>query len=356
MKNILYLISGFNLFGGTPKKTLDLISSSSDNCSLYVWTNGYKENKHLFVDAGATVYEGYYNRNIFKHIFHLLKIIDENKILIIQTQFSFGEILAGLIKVFRPKMKIIIAFVGPFSPTGFKKILLNYLYGRNDAYVFVSEYVKREKIKVFPRLASKKNVVIYNGTNKRINNKELIPKMDSISLLDVAGLVDWKNAEVLIKAMAIIIKERQKKDIYLYLAGDGPIRQKLESLISLNSLEKNVSILGYQSNIGGLLDQCDIFVHPAYAEGFGIVIPEAMMAEKPIIISNSGALPELIENEVSGLIVDPYDERQWATAIIRFIDNKELAKKVSKNAKTKALEEFSVEKFVGNYQLLYNSI
>ena len=105
-----------------------------------------------------------------------------------------------------------------------------------------------------------------------------------------------------------------------------------------------------------MLEQADIYVHPAYAEGFGIAVAEAMMAEKPIIVANSGALPELIENENSGLIVEPFDAKEWAHAIIRLIENKKLAKKLSVNARKKAQLEFSIDRYVNNYQDLYKSL
>ena len=183
------------------------------------------------------------------------------------------------------------------------------MYKNIDAFVFVSEYVKTEKIKTFPVLEFKTSKVIYNGTalRKNIGNDKV--KMRSISMLDIAGLVDWKNAEILLKTMIKLSNIYRK--IHLYIAGDGPIKSRLEDIIRSNNLEDNVFLLGYRSNIGGLLSQCDIFVHPAYQEGFGIAVAEAMMAEKPIIVANAGALPELIENEKTGLIVDPFNDEEW---------------------------------------------
>jgi glycosyltransferase involved in cell wall biosynthesis len=105
-----------------------------------------------------------------------------------------------------------------------------------------------------------------------------------------------------------------------------------------------------------MLNQCDVFVHPAYAEGFGIVIPEAMMAEKPIIVSNAGALPELIENEKTGLVVDPHNAQAWADAILSIIDNKEFAKGLALKARLKAEADFTISKYVENYRELYTKL
>jgi glycosyltransferase involved in cell wall biosynthesis len=140
------------------------------------------------------------------------------------------------------------------------------------------------------------------------------------------------------------------------VAGDGPMRKELETLIDKYNLQKHIFLLGYQSNVGRLLNNCNVFVHPSYAEGFGIVIPEAMLAEKPIIVSNAGALPELIENEVSGLVVEPHDAGQWADAILRIIENPKLSEKLASNGKERANKEFSKEKFTLNYENLYKEL
>lgn len=353
---ILYIMSSYNLYGGTPKKTLDLMKHFKDNSVLYVYQNEFSELKSEFEATGGRIYEGFHGRNIILHIKELLSIIDIEKIDVVQTQFSMGETLGCLVKMFRPKVKLVVAFVGPFKPLNIKKFLLSIFYSKVDSFVYITEYVKREKMKQFPILHSKNGIIIFNGTEKRIDNGKQIVKFKKNSLFDIAGLVDWKNIQILIEAINIIVNIRQRNDIFLYIAGDGPMRQELETLIEKYRLENFIFLLGYQSNIGGLLNNCDVFVHPSYAEGFGIVIPEAMLAGKPIIVSNAGALPELVENNVSGIIVEPNDAGQWADAILKIIDNPQLAGKLSYNGKLRAEKEFYVQKFTKNYEYFYKSL
>ena len=73
-------MSSANIFGGTPKKTLDLIKHSNNNCSIYFWSNEYKEYQSLFKDAGANIYVGGYGRNLYLQIKAILKVIDSDKI------------------------------------------------------------------------------------------------------------------------------------------------------------------------------------------------------------------------------------------------------------------------------------
>jgi glycosyltransferase involved in cell wall biosynthesis len=355
--NILYILADLNIFGGTPKKTLDIIKYSNMNRSIvYTYKDKYKDYIFNFEDAGAVVYQGIYGRNIFKHIIKLISIMDNEHIQIVQTQFTMGEFLGFLIKIFRPNIKIICAFVTPLKTTLVKSILSRIYYKYFDYFVYVSKYVKKEKQSQLNVLTKKNGKVIYNGTDLITDEGGKFIKMKKYSLLDVAGLLEWKNIQILIEALNILVNQKNLKNIHLYIAGDGPYRPKLEMLIGKYDLYKYVFLMGYQSNIGKLLKGCDVFVHPAYAEGFGIAVVEAMMAEKPIIISNAGALPELIEHKISGLVVDPYNAEQWVDAIEQIIDNEVLTAQLVKNAKERAHTLFSVEKFVYNYQNLYKSL
>ena len=121
-------------------------------------------------------------------------------------------------------------------------------------------------------------------------------------------------------------------------------------------LNNNIFFLGYQRNIGGLLRSCDVFTHPCYSEAFGIVIAEAMLAKKPIIVSNAGALPELIENNKTGLTVDASNPDAWADSVQKLIANSKLCEQLSQSAYEKAKHSFSIDLFVSNYRKLYQSV
>lgn len=353
---ILYIMSSYNLYGGTPKKTLDLMKHFGDHAVLYIYRNSYPELKEQFKATGGAVYEGFFGWNLFSHLKKLLTIIDNEKIDIVQTQFSMGETLGFLIKIFRPKVKFVVAFVASLKPSKIKGYVVGNLYSKVDFFIYISHYVKTEKIRQFPIITKKKGKIIYNGTVERSDNGTEAIAFKKFSILDIAGLIHLKNIQILIEALNIIINVRQRTDVFLYVAGDGPMRKELESLIVSYNLQKHIFLLGYQSNVGRLLNNCDVFVHPSYAEGFGIVIPEAMLAEKPIIVSNAGALPELIEDEVSGLVVEPHKALEWADAILRLAEDKAFSAQIAYNSKIKAENDFSFERFTSNYEKLYYSL
>ncbi|MFC1785509.1 glycosyltransferase family 4 protein, partial [Candidatus Neomarinimicrobiota bacterium] len=154
----------------------------------------------------------------------------------------------------------------------------------------------------------------------------------------------------------ILVKKGEKINIHLYVAGDGKYKNKLQKLIKKYSLDNNVILLGNQLNIGKLLDSCDIFVHPSYDEGFGIAVVEAMHAGKPIIASNIGALPELIDDGYSGILINPFDADLWSEKITYLLNNQDESIKLAKRAKEKAKRSFSVKRFIEQYNFLYDSL
>jgi len=353
---VLYILPSYDLYGGTPRKTLDLMKYLGNQSSLYVYQDSYPEFKHEFEKTGGSVHEGFYSRNLVKHIRYLIKIIDDNNIEIVQTQFSMGETLGYILKIIRPKIKLLITFEGALSPSFFKMMLVNQFYKKADAFVYISNYVKSEKLRQFPVLKEKYGEIIYNGTELRIDNDRDVTHLKKYSILAVSGLISCKNIGIVIEALNLLINYRGRRDIYFYVAGDGPERGNLENLINNYRLQGHVFLLSYQSNVGRLLSSCDVFVHPSYAEGFGIVVAEAMLAEKPIIAANAGALPELIENEVSGLIVDPFDSKAWAKAIIDLIGNPAKAHRLSSEARKRGNDLFSLNPFYKNYENMYNNL
>ncbi len=349
-------MSCYNLYGGTPKKTLDLMKYFKERAFIYVYQDSFQELKPQFEATGGSVYEGFYGRNLFLHLKKLLRIIDNEKIDIVQTQFSMGETLGYLIKIFRPKVKLIVAFVASLKPSKFKSPIVNLFYPKVDAFIYVSNHVKTEKLKQFPVLQKKKSKIIYNGTEVRLDNGSKTPKFRGQSVLCVGSLIKLKNVQVLIQAMDILNNSKLLTGINLYIAGEGSYRSKLEQTVRKSSSKVSIHLLGNQSNIGGLLNECDVFVHPSYEEGFGIAVAEAMHAEKPIIVSNAGALPELIDNEISGLIVDPHNAEEWANAMVKILENPTIAKSYAKKAKEKAERDFSVEKYTTSYERFYQNL
>ena len=89
---------------------------------------------------------------------------------------------------------------------------------------------------------------------------------------------------------------------------------------------------------------------------FGIAVAEAMFAAKAIVVSDKGALPELIETNGSGLVVDSEDPSAWASAIMQLANDKNKAIRLGEQARERAQRLFSVDSFAQNYENFYRAL
>jgi glycosyltransferase involved in cell wall biosynthesis len=142
-------------------------------------------------------------------------------------------------------------------------------------------------------------------------------------LLAVGRLEPQKGYEVLIEAVAQA--RAAGADVELQIAGEGSQRPLLERRITEEDLGAHVILLGQRRDVGDLMLAADAFVHSARWEGFGLVLLEAMRAGLPIVSTAVGAIPEVVADGETGLLVAPDDPAALGAAIIRLVREDGLA-------------------------------
>ena len=113
---------------------------------------------------------------------------------------------------------------------------------------------------------------------------------------------------------------------------------------------------GFRSDIKEILPAIDILVIPSLLEGFPMITLEAMAMAKPIIATDIDGITEQITDGVNGILVPPKDPSALAMAIIKVINDKELARTMGLSAREKVAQEFSVEKMVRETKRVYLSL
>jgi len=105
------------------------------------------------------------------------------------------------------------------------------------------------------------------------------------------------------------------------IVGDGPHRKTLESLVSELNVQNNVKFVGYVSNDKkySLLASSQALLFPSLCEGFGLVILEAFSQQKPVLVSDTKPLSDIISHKKNGFVLSQDDENEWAKAIIEII-------------------------------------
>ena len=348
---ILHLLNDLNIYGGTPKKIFDLSKKSENEHFIYTWHKvlGEKETNDivkLFSNAGCLVFENYIGKSTIKHLITLKSHVLKHDIDVIHCYFYYGELLGAFFKFFfNRKVKVVVSFVGSNNPNGFKKHLLSVCYRMIDQFVFNSNYTFNAKVSNFSYLNRTNNIIIYNGV-------ELIKKPaikynggeNSIKMISVGGLTKIKNHIVLLRAMKLL-RDFTSKTLILEIYGDGQYFEFLNKYIIENNLENIVKLKGYSAEIENELINFDFYLHPCYAEGFGISVIEAMYSGKMVMCANNGALPELLKNK-SGLLLDKDDHEIWAKTILELSTNSNIVLEYMKNARLRVEKKFNLKRFV----------
>jgi phosphatidylinositol alpha-1,6-mannosyltransferase len=180
---------------------------------------------------------------------------------------------------------------------------------------------------------------------------------NKIVLFSVGRLVGRKGFEHVIRAMPKVTEVLP--DVHYFFAGDGPEKVRL---LELAMQTKNVTYLEKFSQEQKLawFELCDIFIMPSYSEGadfegFGIVFLEANIAGKPVIGGRSGGVPEAIDDGISGLLVEPKNIDQIASAIIKLGQNPGLRQQLGRQAKARAREWFNWPRQIGHLYKILNA-
>ncbi len=270
-------------------------------------------------------------------------------------------ILAGIIHS-RSKLYVTEHLVPPeYKPYLFIKFIKKFLYSKLDASITVSNKNKETLIKNFD-LPENKIRVIYNCIDiDHIKNydseivKELRHKFSinnsSLVFGTVGRLHKQKGHECLINASKEVI-EKIPNSLFLFV-GQGKLKDQLIRKINDKNISEHFRIVGYQENLPEILALIDIFVLPSISEGFPFSVLEAMAARKPVIATNVGGIPEIITNNVNGILVGPMDSDALAKAMILLAKDEKKRDHFAESGNKKILENFSLEKMISMTKDIY---
>ena len=161
----------------------------------------------------------------------------------------------------------------------------------------------------------------------------------------VANLYKTKGLEYLIEACHILRSTFHVMRFKFIVIGEGPERKNLENLIAKYKLQDGAFLLGRLSEAQKYLKAFDVFVLPSLKEGFPWVLLEAMSAGIPIVATKVGAVPEILENEKSGFLVEPAGAGELANKIKELLENPQLTNRFVSRARER-LPRFSQEKML----------
>jgi glycosyltransferase involved in cell wall biosynthesis len=198
--------------------------------------------------------------------------------------------------------------------------------------------------------------VIYNGVDSSTYRREYPFCDETLSKFDIAkGYILFVGQLHPRKGLFYLLEAMKDLDYPCVIVGDGPQREALRNFIEKNDMN-NVKLTGSvtRRELICFYKKAEFFVLPSTAEALPLTILESMSAGLPLITTDVGAIPEIIDNGSNGLIVKPYNPEALKNAINKMMNNKELLKSMSENNKEKAIKEFDwssvIKKIVNLYQ------
>jgi len=380
-KKILYLITQ-SKWGGAQAYIFDLASYLKNNKKFQVAVAvGEDKNGELIKRLLKLGIKTYYIKNLKQKInfyndwlafWSITKLCRQIKPDIIHLNSSKAGSLGAIAAKFANIKKIIYTVHGLVlneNLTLFKKIfywLAEWLSSKFKHYLIcVSEFDQKSllKYKIAPM---HKISVIHNGIDLPnlafLSKQEAIKKIETLTNYDlqpasykligtIANFYPNKGLIYLIEA-ARQIKQIEHK-IKFIIIGDGEDRDKLEKLIHNYQLSQTVFLTGRIANSRQYLKAFDTFVLPSIKEGFAYSLIEASAAGLPIIATNVGGNPEIINHNKTGLLTPAADYNSLAETIINLSQDREKAFKLGQNATLKA-KQFSLGQMIAQTLDIYD--
>jgi glycosyltransferase involved in cell wall biosynthesis len=172
--------------------------------------------------------------------------------------------------------------------------------------------------------------------------------------LAVGRLEEQKGFDVAVEAMARVVD--QVPEARLAFAGEGGKRPELTAAIERLGLGDAVQLLGRREDVSELMAAADALVHPARWEGFGLVLLEAMRSALPIVATRAGAIPEVVDDGVTGTLVPPEDPAALAGALVELARQPALGREFGLAGFARLRAHFSPETMARETAALYDSL
>lgn len=181
---------------------------------------------------------------------------------------------------------------------------------------------------------------------------------ESLVIGTVGRLQSVKDPLNLVDAFGILVEKRPDIATYakLVIVGDGILREAVHARVRDRQIDHLAWLPGERHDIAELMRAMDIFVQPSLAEGISNTILEAMASGLPVIATNVGGNSELVDDQVTGILIPPADSPALARALEYYVDNPDRRKMNGSAARKRAVARFSIGAMIGQYQRIYDEL
>lgn len=359
MKSTILIIENSIGFTGALKAALKEADLLSDNYRFVFVVPSRSSAKKIIAEKGYTLYDLpfreisrspvnllLYFPTLLLNYFRLHKIVKKEQCHYIQVN-DFYNLLGAMMKFFGWKGKLItyVRFLPYAMPGLLRKIWTKMAQRYSYKVIAVSDAVLKQ-------LPARSNTIrIYDPVSFEEKNIVAAPGTDTISFLYLANFTRGKGQEHAINAFASAFQQNKNIRLHFYggvmgLAKNKAFRAELATAVIDAGLGKVVSINDFADDVETVIKNSDAVLNFSEAESFSMTCAEASYYGRPVIATRSGGPEEIVEDSVSGFLVDKGDTTAMAERILLLASSGELREKQGIAGKNKIRQQFSDEQFL----------
>ena len=227
----------------------------------------------------------------------------------------------------------------------------------SDAVTAVSQYLEEETRRQFD--VDRPIDVIYNFIDPDRHEREIppcIPPCECSQQVTLMHISNFRPVKRIRDVVAVFAKVAQKMDARLVLVGDGPEAPVAEQTAASLGVLDRVTFVGVVERVAPLLQAADLFLLPSASESFGMGALEAMASGVPVVASDVGGLPEVVEHGITGYLAPVGDVDRMAEYAIELLSDHPRRKAFADAARKRAATVFDHRKIVPQYEAIYERI
>lgn len=229
--------------------------------------------------------------------------------------------------------------------------------------ITISHHLKRFHVDV-EGLPVDKIVTIHYGLDPNAFLQDVGEGVDMRAELDIPAdaplvgvvgrLTEQKGHAYLLDAFVTVVQELPSAR--LLVVGDGELRSTLERQAARLGLYGSVAFIGRREDVPRIMMALDVLVMPSLWEGFGLVLLEAMAADKPVVASQVSAIPEIVADGETGLLVPPKDSEDLSRALLALLRDPTRAREMGRQGRQRLEQEFTMARMVEQTQGVYEGL
>ncbi len=341
--------------GGAERLVVDICNKLDRRffeCSIIIFSHNMPLADELHKDVMLHVvnktkkFDIGFNRELKK----LLKAIKPD---VVHTHLSGADVWAS-----RAAKKLSIPVVSTeHSLNSNETKIHNYLKTKSikyiDYHIAISQAVAND-MSLRYNIKQDKISVIYNGVNtKRFKEINLVKKLSSKLKVAVIGRLEKeKGHEQLINSLL----ELDRGSYHVTIVGEGSLRRDLQALVISYGLSKYIKFIGHHDNISSIYKRNEVIIVPSISEGFGLVAVEAMAAGRVVIAADVDGLPEIIEHNKNGFLVNFENNIALKKQIKQLYKKPDNIYKITKKARQDAIKYYDISIMIKHYEKIYRQL